>query len=203
MKKRVLNRHKAHKSPQWLVDAPSPCAVVQLRDSRRGPAAASACRRSGACGVRRSLGHVLPSPGESLNWRLRRYVRTSSLRVLLRRQGAEAGGAPVSAGRHGASRHTLSAPSAGGPGRPEKSVNWYPVSGAAACRGAGIRHRGYRILRNGQMEHFTQVAAGLRGGARRVAAITPRERIAARDLVLTTLSDMMRVESNIFRFVMT
>jgi hypothetical protein len=203
MKNRALNRHKAHKSPQSPVGAPSPGTVVRLRDSRRRLAAASACLRGGVSGASRPRGRVLLSPGESLNWRLRRYVRTSSLRVWLRRQGAAAGGASAPAGRPGIRRHSLSASSDGEPGRPEKSVTGYPASDAAACRGAGIRGCRYRIHRNRQMGYFTQVAAGLRGGVWRGAAITPRERTAAWDLVLTTLSDVTHVESNIFRFVMT
>lgn len=60
------------------------------------------------------------------------------------------------------------------------------------------RHR-----RNGQIEHFSQVAAMMRGGAVRGGAITPRERADAQDLVLTTLSSESCVQSSIFEFVMT
>ena len=198
MKKRALNRHKAHKSPQWPVSAPSPCAVVPQREFRPGLAAGGACRESGASGKRRSRCHALRAPGESLNRSLRRYVRTSSLRVWLRRQWAQADCAAVPA-----SLYSLSASSADGPGQPERFVDRHPASGAAVCRGAGIAHRGYRNHRNGQMEHLTQVSAILQRGVLCSAVITPRERVAARDLVLTTLSNITYIQSNIFRFVMT
>jgi hypothetical protein len=218
MKKRVLNRHKAHKSPQWLVGALMSCALVQLRDSCHGPGA----------GRHRSRCRVLAAPGKSLNWGLRRYVLPSSLRVWLMRQEAAAGGSSVPPGRpsvgqhgvghhsigrhgvgqHGASRPSLnrrspSASSAGGPGRSARFVDRYRASGAAARRDARIRRCGYCTHRNRQMEHLTQVAAGFRGGFLRGAAITPREWIVGRDLVLTTLSDITYVQSNIFGFVMT
>jgi len=198
MKKRALNRHKAHKSPQWPVSAPSPCAVVPLREFRHGSAAVGACRESGASGNRRSLCRAFHGPGESLNRSLRRYVRTSSLRVWLRRQWAQAGRGPVPAGLC-----SLSASSADGPVRPEKFVDRHPASGAAARRSAGIARCGYCIHGNGQMEHLTQVSAILRGGVPLSAAITPRERVAAQDLVLTTLSNIAYMQSNIFGFVMT
>jgi hypothetical protein len=67
-------------------------------------------------------------------------------------------------------------------------------SGHPSCR---------RLQRNGQMEYFTLVKAGLRGGVRRSAAIAPRERGGTRDLVLTTLGSKPCVQSNIFGFVTT
>ena len=80
------------------------------------------------------------------------------------------------AGRRGA-RSPLPAPG----GRPH---------GVSLSRDHPLR---YRIHRNRQMEHLTQVAVGLRGGVRRGAAITARERAAARDLGLTTFSDKASV----------
>lgn len=188
MKKRAVNHHKAHKSPQWPPGAPSPCAVVQWREFRSGPVASGAFHANDATARRRSRGRDLPSPWEPPSLSLRRYVRTSSPRVWLRRQGAEAGGAPVPTGRHG-----LSIRSAEGPGWAEESVGQYPgerLNGVSLCRDHALR---YRVRRNRQMEHLTQVAASLRGGIRRDAAITPREREAAKDLVMTTLSDKMLV----------
>jgi hypothetical protein len=60
-----------------------------------------------------------------------------------------------------------------------------------------------RGQRNGQIEHFSQAATRLRKGVRRGAAITPRERADARDLLLTTLGSEPCVQSSIFGFVMT
>ena len=79
--------------------------------------------------------------------------------------------------------------------RPVKRVN-----GVLRPSGRALR---YRTHRNRQMELLTQVAASLRGGVRRSAAITARERADAEDLVLTTLSSRVCVQSNIFGFVMT
>jgi hypothetical protein len=59
------------------------------------------------------------------------------------------------------------------------------LSGAHALR--------YRMRRNRQMEHFTQVAEPFEGVFGAVRAITTRERRAARDLVLATLGNMTSV----------
>jgi hypothetical protein len=53
------------------------------------------------------------------------------------------------------------------------------------------------------MEHFTQVATGLRGDVRRGAALAPRERVGAGDLVSATFRSRATLESNIFGFVTT
>jgi hypothetical protein len=196
MKKPAVNHHKAHKSPQWRTCAWSPNAGVPLPGSCRR-AVASAVRRGRPAPARRRLGgRVSLLRWKCLNWTLRRYVRASSLRVWLRRQAPEAGGAPVPAGGNGPRcvggrlgavlagavlADTVLAGSSAPAGRPR---------GVALPTGHTLR---YGIHRNRQMEHLTQVAEGLRGGVRRGAAITTRERGAARDLVLATLSDRVCV----------
>lgn len=153
----------------------------------------------------------VPRP-HCLNWTLRRYVRASSLRVWLRRQAPEAGGAPVSAGGDGPrpAGGRLGAAAVAGPVVVDIVVANTVVAtavadGTAQARTAapGGRPRGvslssehalrYGVHRNRQMEHLTQVAEGLQGGIRRGAAITTRERDAAPDLGLATLSDMICV----------
>jgi hypothetical protein len=225
MKKPAVNHHKAHKSPQWRSGAWSPRPGAPSPGSRPVP---SRSRPGGRVPVPRS---------RRLNWTLRRYVRASSLRVWLRRQAPEAGGAPVSAGGDGLrpAGGRLGAAAAAGPvvlgtGALGPVVLGTAVlatavadtaeldtaaDGTARARAAapGGRPRGvslssehalrYGVNRNRQMEHLTQVAEGLRGGVRRGAAITTRERGAAPDLGLATLSDMICMQSNIFKFVMT
>jgi hypothetical protein len=150
---------------------------------RRGPAA-------------RCLHVTSPrGPGGYLNWSLRRYVRPSWLRVWLLRQMRETGGAadrggPLRAGGQrpravGASRLTAPSERAAGGSRPAVPAARKPLH------------------RNGQMEHSTQVVAGLRGGVRWSGAIAPRESAHLRDQVLTTLGSKTNVQSNIFGFVMT
>jgi len=166
-----------------------PAAGVPFRPESGSGTAASGPGPGGAGpGGRRSRCRVSLLWGKSLNWTLRRYVRASSLRVWLRRQAPGAGGAPVPAGRDGplrtASRQAGTAREARCPALGER------LHGVSLSRDHLLR---YRIYRNRQMEHLTQAAASLRGGVRRGAAITPRERAAAQDLVLTTLSDKMYV----------
>ena len=161
------------------------------RRGRRGPGSRRAREASAAV-------PASPLAEGALNWSLRRYVRASSLRVWLRRQAPGAGAASVSADRSGLLR--TAGPWAGtaagaGSTRPVKRVN-----GVLRPSGRALR---YRTHRNRQMELLTQVAASLRGGVRRGAAITARERADAEDLVLTTLSSRVCVQSNIFGFVMT
>jgi hypothetical protein len=187
MKKPAINHHKAHKSPQWRASVQSARGGVPLPGFCHGPAAGGAggAGHGGtASGKRRSVRRAFPSLGESLNWTLRRYVRASSLRVWLRRQVREAGGAPVPAGRDGPLRAVGGR--AGTAGETCSPAPGERPDGVSLCRDHALR---YRIHRNRQMEHLTQVAASLRGGVRRGAAITPRERAAARDLASTTLSD--------------
>jgi hypothetical protein len=186
--KPAVNHHKTQKPPQWRTGARPPHAGVPLPELRHGPAAGGGGGGGAASGKSRPRCHVSLSRGKSLNWTLRRYVRSSSLRVWLRRQTPEAGGAPVSAGRgdplRGAGRRTRTARETHSPAHAERPL------GVSLSRDRMLR---YGIRRNRQMEHLTQVAASLRGGVRRGAAITARERAAARDLALTTLSDKPRV----------
>ena len=184
MNKAVVNHHKEHKPPQYRVGARPRRAGAPRPVLRRGRAAGGARHGDGGCGERRPRGCAFPSMRESLNWTLRRYVRALSLRVSLRRQAPGTDGIPVPAGGHGlrwaAARRARTAGETGAPA-PVERANGVSLSLDHALR--------YRIHRNRQMEHLTQVAASLRGGVRRGAAITPRERAVAWDLVLTTLSN--------------
>src|SRR5487761_425036 len=198
MNKAALNHHKAHKPLQWRTGARLPRAGAPLPGFRHRPAAGGAGHEGGASAERRSQGRAFPPRRESLNWTLRRCVRASSLRVWLRRQSPEAGGAPVPAGRGGLLRAV--ALRTGTAGKTSAPVPVERANGVSPPEDHALR---YRIHRNRQMEHLTQVAASLRGGVRRGAAITPRERSVAWDLVLTTLSNKACVQSNIFGFVMT
>jgi hypothetical protein len=193
MKKPAVNPHKAHKSLQWRIGAWWP--RVPLPGSRRG-AAAGHCRC--AHGKRRPRGRVPLSLRGSLNWSLRRYVRASSLRVWLRRHAPEAGAASVPSGRIGLLRPARLRAGTAGQTRSPASVK--RANGVSRPSAHALR---YRTHRNRQMEHFTQVAASLRGGVRRGTAITTRERADVGDLVLTTFSSRVCVQSNIFKFVMT
>ena len=188
MNKAEVNPHKAHKPLQSRAGARPRRAGAPLPGLRQGPAAGSACHADGGPGECRSRSRTFPPVRESLNWTLRRYVRALSLRVWLRRQAPGTGGTPVPAGRDSLSRAVAGrAVAAGEAGStaPAERVGGVSLSSDHALR--------YRIHRNRQMEHLTQVAASLRGGVRRGAAITPRERVAARDPALTTLSDKPRV----------
>jgi hypothetical protein len=189
MKRPTANHHKSHKSPQWRADAWSPRARVPRPEFRYGAAVSAAAVGS------RPGGHgpwcrVSALRREYLNWTLRRYVRALSLRVWLRRQAPEAGGAPVPAGG-GGPLHVGRPPSgAASSAETRSSAPGGRPRGVSLSRDHALR---YRMHRNRQMEHFTQVAGSLRGGVRRGAAITMRERGAARDLVLATLSNRTTV----------
>ena len=198
MNKVKLNHHKSHMPLQCRAGVRSRRVGAPLPGSREGPAAGGAGHGGGRSGECRSRGRAFPSAREYLNWTLRRYVLASSLRVWLRRQAPGTGGTPVPAGRESLLRAAARRSwRAGGNGSlaPVERVNGVSLSLDRALR--------YRIHRNRQMEHLTQVAASLRGGVRRGAAITPRERAVVLDLVLTTLSNKTCVQSNIFGFVMT
>jgi hypothetical protein len=188
MKKAATNHHKPHKPRQWRTDARSPRPGGPTSAFRHGLAACVARHGGGAAGKRRGRWRAFPPLRESLNWTLRRYVRALSLRVWLRRQAPGTGGTPVPAGRdsllRAAPRRAGTAAESGSPA-PVERVNGVSLSLDHALR--------YRIHRHRQMEHLTQVAGSLRGGVRRGAAITPRERAAALDLVLTTLSNRTSV----------
>jgi len=185
MKKPAVNSHKAHKSLQWRIGAWWPRATVPLPGCRHG-AAAGHCR--GAHEKRRPQGRVPLSLRGSLNWSLRRYVRASSLRVWLRRHAPEAGAASVPSGRIGLLRAAGLRAGKAGQARSPASVK--RANGVSRPSAHALR---YRTHRNRQMEHFTQVAASLRGGVRRGTAITMRERADVRDLVLTTFSSRVCV----------
>jgi hypothetical protein len=188
MNKAEVNHHKAHKPLQrwasarpWQAGAPRP-------GFRHGPAAGGACHSVGGPAVSRPLGCAFPPVRESLNWTLRRYVQALSLRVWLRRQAPGTGGTPVPAGRDSLSR--AAARRAGAAGEAGSPAPAGRVSGVSLSLDHALR---YRIRRNRQMEHLTQVAVSLRGGVRRGAAITARERAVVWDLVLTTLSSKTNV----------
>ena len=186
--KPAVNHHKTQKPPQWRTGVRPPRVGVPLPEHRHGPAAGGGGRACAASGKSRPRCHVSLSRGKSLNWTLRRYVRSSSLRVWLRRQTPEAGGAPVPAGR-GDPLRVAGRADRDGQGNRSPAPAERPL-GVSLSRDRLLR---YGIHRNRQMEHLTQVAASLRGGVRRGAAITARERAAARDPALTTLSDKSRV----------
>jgi hypothetical protein len=125
---------------------------------------------------------------------------------------AEAGGGPAATTAAVTSAVTSAAPSAvGWGGRARGRCHAGAVGESARPRrrrgGGGSRLASRECQRrrqlNGQIEHFSQVAARLRGGAVRGAAITPRERADSLDLRLTTLSSEPCVQSSIFGFVMT
>jgi hypothetical protein len=197
MNKAAVNHHKAHKPRQWRTGTRSPRVGVPSPGFRHGPAARVA-GPGGAPGEGRPRGRNFPHVRESLNWTLRRYVRALSLRVSLRRQAPGTGGTPVPAGRDRLRR--AAAQRAGAAGEAGSPVPAERVIGVSLSTDHALR---YRIHRNRQMEHLTQVAASLRGGVRRGAAITPREHTVPQDLLSTTLSYKTCVQSNIFGFVMT
>lgn len=118
---------------------------------------------------------------------------------------AEAGGGPATAGAGTAraagrdGRTRAGGCRAGTVGAPSRRLRRRGRGGSRPA-GHGRRRGGER---NGQIEHFSQIATGLRKGVRRGAAITPRERDNVRDLLLTTLGSESCVQSSIFGFVMT
>lgn len=198
MKKPAVSHHGAHESPLGRVGAGWPRVGVPLSAPLRLATGSTGGQAGGMPGKRSPLDRVGCRLSTALNWSLRRYVLASSLSVWLRRQPPEAAGASGPANRGGPrcapGRRTGAAREAGSLASGER-VNGVSRPAAHALR--------YRIHRNRQMEHLTQVAASLRGGVRRGSAITPREHAGARDLLLTTLSSKTCVQSNIFRFVMT
>jgi len=166
MNKPAVNHRRAHKALQRH-GASRPRAGVPL-PAPVGPAAG---------------GRGLP-PRYALNWSLRRYVLAWSLRVWLRRQAFRAAGAFGPAGRGG----PLCVPGrrAGTAGDSRSLTSGERAIGVSLPFRHALR---YRIHRNRQMEHLTQVAVSLRGGVRRGSAITPRERLDGWDLALATLSN--------------
>jgi hypothetical protein len=135
------------------------------------------------------------SLSESLNWYLCRYVRAFAADVWLMRRVPGTGGTADRAG----ARRAGGGPSVAAPG--EHLAR--PKPGAASGSRTTDHAPRYRLYRNGQMEHCTQVAAGLRGDVRGGSAIAGRECATPQDLRLTTLGSKMTMQSNIFKFVMT
>ena len=171
-----------------------------------GKSVGSVLRHLPASRAGRLAGAVRRPRGASLNWSLRRYVRASPPRVWLIRQRTAAGGPTfrgdprrARGGRPGAT---------GNPGWPAPGR---AVAGGSRPPGRGSRRAIWRSLQaswrslngNGQMEHSTQVAAGLRGDVRPGEAIAPRDSAGPPDLGLTTFGDEVNLKSNIFGFVMT
>jgi hypothetical protein len=186
MRKPAVIYHKAHMS---LCGRPG--AAAPVRGRRRGPRLPRTAAARAGC----------PAPGLAFA-----AVRPAFFAAcIVEAAVAEAGGGPTTAGA-GTARQ------AGREGRPRVGGGRAGTVGAPSRRlrrrgrggsrptGQGHPHRGQQ---NGQIEHFSQIATGFRKGMRRGAAITPRERADARDLLLTTLSSEPCVESSIFGFVMT
>src|SRR5262249_15580016 len=97
MKKPAANHHKAHESPKWRTVDRHTGVGRPLSEFRCLPDAGGAGNGGAAPGEGLSRRRVPPAQGESLNWTLRRYVRTSSPRVWLRRHASETDGATVPA----------------------------------------------------------------------------------------------------------
>ena len=189
MDKVEVSHHKAHQSPRCRTDAPS---GTRLRRRQCGPGLAgpratdtvTAGMVAGGAertGEPHSRGRSFPCLGESLNWTLRRYVPALSLRVWLMRQAPETSRTVAETGRDGLPR--VAAARAGTVGETGSRV---PVAWAHGVSLSPERTLRYGIHRNRQMEHFAQVAISLRGGVRRSASITRRERTAAPDLASAT-----------------
>jgi len=189
MKKPAANHHKAHTSLYGFVARAADCGRnVWPRFPGETAAGWLACPQVRAAGL--AFAAVRPA-----------FFAACMVDSAV----AEAGGGPAAS--------AVMATSAAGPdGRPRGCC--CHASAVGECtrprrrRGNGeprLASRGSRRQRqlNGQIEHFSQVVARLRGGAVRGAAITPRERADALDLVLTTLSSEPCVQSSIFGFVMT
>jgi hypothetical protein len=183
MRKPEVNHHKAHMS---LRGRPStPVGACERQRSRRVP-------RTAVAGAER------PAVGLAFA-----AVRPGFFAACIVEAVAEAGGRP-------ATPAAGSAPGAGRAGRAaghcrpgpvsEPSRRRRPRGGGSRAAGDGYPRQGQR---NGQIGHFSKIAATPRKGVGRGAAITPRERADAWDLVLTTLSSEPCVQSSIFGFVTT
>lgn len=188
MKKPAANHHKPHKSPKWRTGDRLRGAGAPLPEFRCRARTGGAVNGGTAPWEGRSRCRVPLVQGKSLNWTLRRYVRSSSLRVWLRRHAPETGGATAPADRNGVLRVAVRRTETAGDVRSSPRVG--PPHGVSLSRNHLLR---YRIHGNRQMGHLTQVAESVRGGVRCGAAITPRECGGPLDLVLTTLSNKMRV----------
>jgi len=183
MKKPVVNHHKAHMSLRGRPSAP--VGACGRQRSRHVPRTAVA----GAEGPAAGLAFAAVRPG---------FFAACIVEAV-----AEAGGAPATPGAGPA----LSAARAGRPWRGRHPGAVSEPSRRLGPRGGGPRAAGDRYPRqghrNGQMGYFSKIAAVPRKVAVHRAAITPRERAVAWDLVLTTLSGEPCVQSSIFGFVAT
>jgi hypothetical protein len=187
MRKPVVIHHKAHMSVRGRPSAP--VAACGRQRSPRVPRAAVAGLECAAAWPAACLAFAAVRPG---------FFAACIVEAV-----AEAGGGPATpgagtapgAGRAGRAAGHCRPGAASEPSRPLRQRG-----GESRATGGGYPRRGQR---NGQMEHFSQVAARLRKGVRRGAAITPRERADAWDLLLTTLSSEPCVQSSIFGFVAT
>jgi hypothetical protein len=183
MRKPIVNHYKAHMS---LRGRPStPVGAWRRQRSRRVPRTAVAGAECPAAGLAFAA------------------VRPGFFAACIVEAVAEAGGGPATPGAG-------SAPGAGRAGRAaghcrpgamsEPSRRLRPHGGGSRAAGDRSPRQGQR---NGQIGHFLKIAATPRKGVGRGAAITPRERANAWDLVLTTLSSEPCVQSSIFGFVTT
>ena len=188
MRKPVVNHYKAHMSLRG-----QPSAQVAACGRPRSPRVP---RRAVPCAGRPA---AWPAAGLAFA-----TVRPGFFAACIVEAVAEAGAGLAAPGAR-------TVPGAGRAGRPRGGCR----SGAASESSRRLRQRGGsgsratddgrpgQGQRNGQIEHFSPVAARLRKDVRRGAAITPRERADALDLLLTTLSSEPCVQSSIFGFVTT
>jgi hypothetical protein len=194
MKKLIVNHHKAHKALRWRIDVPAkrdppercPWAVPVAGAERPGMA-----------------GRVAFSSRPEVPELDFAAVRPGFVAACMVEAAGVRGGRRTRAGRctrAGRSARPSPRRTAGAAGETRSPAPAEPRRGVSLSQDRALR---YRIDRNGQMEHLTQVAASLRGGVRRGAAITPRERAAAADLASATFGDESGVQSNIFGFVAT
>jgi hypothetical protein len=188
MRKPVVNHHKAHMS---------------LRDQPSARMAACGCPRPPRVPLRAVPYAERPAAWPSAGLAFA-AVRPGFVAACIVEAVAEAGAGPVAPAARTVPRAGRAGRAAGRrrPGAASESSRRLRQRGGSGSRATGD---GYprRAQRNGQIEHFYQVAARLRKGVRCGAAITPRERADALDLLLTTLSSEPCVQSSIFGFVMT
>jgi len=192
MRKPAVDHHKAYMSPYGRSGAPA-VACGRQRSPRVPRTEAAPAAWTAACPVARpavGLAFATVRPG---------FFAACIVEAVA---GAGGGSATASAG---------TVPAVGQDDRPRRGDCRAGAAGAPSgrprWRGGGSRHNGRGLprqgRRNGQMEHFFRLSTRPRKGVGRSAAITPRERADARDLLLTTLSSEPCVQSSIFGFVMT
>ncbi len=171
MKELIVNHHKAHKPRRRRVD------VAAQRDPPACCPWAVPVAEAGRPGM---AGRVAFSSRPEVPELDFAAVRPGFVAACMVEAAGVHGGRRTRAGRSArpSLRRTAGETRSPAPAEPRRGVS---PSKERALR--------YRIDRNGQMEHLTQVAASLRGGVRRGPAITPRERAAAADLVSATFGD--------------